>query len=104
MLLGEENFELVCGTNLDSNPDANITWTGPQGESVVANNGRYTLFNDRERVRLVINAIQEADMGTWTCIVRVDGIDVTTESGDVADTLIGSVLMHSIELTIVGKF
>ncbi len=83
-------LELVCGTGLESNPPATITWRDPQGD-IVTNSTRYTLVNDGTGVRLLFATAISTDIGMWTCEVRVDGISVTTESGDTADLLIGKI-------------
>ncbi len=90
MHLGEA-LELVCGTGLESNPPATITWRDPQGE-IVVNSTRYILVNDESGVKLLFAAIILSDIGEWTCEVRVDGANVITESGDVADFVIGIVI------------
>ncbi len=87
MHLGDA-LELVCGTGLESNPPVTIIWHDPDGNQV-QNNARYTLVNDGTGVRLLLNNTISTDIGVWTCEVRVDGINVTTETGDTADLLIG---------------
>ena len=100
MSLGDP-LELVCGTGLQSNPPATITWRDPNGD-VVVDSPRYTLVNDGREVRLILNNTIRSDMGTWMCEVRVNGEDVTTASGDRADILIGNETLL-IDLFFVGK-
>ena len=94
-------LDLVCGTGLESNPLATITWRDPSG-AVVTDSPRYTLVNNETGVRLLFANTIPSDMGEWTCEVRVNGEDVTTANGALADILIG-VQTLSVDLFIVGE-
>ena len=63
--------ELVIGENLESNPEAVVTWTTPQGETFKESNGRYTMSSGPEKVQLSISGVSERDNGTWTVAVEV---------------------------------
>ena len=62
---------LICGYNLDSNPPAVITWTGPYGKVVTKNMDSYIMDNGPQVVQLNITNADESDGGRWTCNVRV---------------------------------
>ena len=64
-LLGER-FSLVCGTGLDSNPPATITWTVPNGTTVMGN-ARYDFDNGPDTVRLNFTNTILTDTGLWRC-------------------------------------
>ena len=61
---------LVCGYNLESNPQAVITWTNPQGRSIT-NSDRYSMNNGPEVVQLSIANVSKNDHGTWSCTMEV---------------------------------
>ena len=97
-----DSLDLVCGTDLMSNPPATVTWTDPQG-NVVMNNSRYTLVNDNTGVRLLFATTIPSDEGTWTCEVRVDTVNVTMESGEVNSTFLVGRQTNNIALFVVGE-
>lgn len=95
---------LECGSGLDSNPEATVTWRDPEGAEVV-DNARYDLIqSDAGLVRLDFANTIPSDMGTWRCEIRVDGINVTLPGGDIGNRLIGSEVNIEILLHIVGEF
>ena len=63
-------MKLICGSNLDSNPVANISWTNAKGEPIT-NSEKYTINNGPEEVSLEIAGVNKDDNGTWTCTVHV---------------------------------
>ncbi len=65
-------------------------------------NARYTLINNATGVVLGFTDTNSSDMGNWTCEVRVDGVNVTTASGDTADIMIGR-RVSTVALSIVGE-
>ena len=68
-VLSGEATSLVCGYNLESNPEAVVTWTDPNGRQLLQSDGRYTLDAGPEIVRLNISEASEADNGSWSCSV-----------------------------------
>lgn len=105
MLLGDL-LSLVCGTGLDSNPQANITWKAPD-ESVVADSPRHSLENRPEIVRLNFTRTILSDAGMWRCDVRTESDQyIVNDAGSLIQmdpTMIGSPIQHDIELIIIGK-
>ena len=67
--LSGEAVSLVCGYNLDSYPEASVTWTDPSGRKMLQNNDRYTLDSGPEVVQLNISEASQSDSGVWTCSV-----------------------------------
>ena len=63
-------MKLICGSNLVSNPVANISWTNAKGEPIT-NSEKYTINNGPEEVSLDIAGVYKDDNGTWTCTVAV---------------------------------
>ena len=105
VLLGD-SISLVCGTCLDSNPQATITWTAPSGTTVaVMNNDRYHLENGSEMVRLNITNTVLDDSGIWRCDSTVSsGVSILSRGRLIteSDTLIDSV-SETIQVTITGE-
>ena len=102
-LLGD-SASLVCGTGLDSNPQATITWTAPDGTTVV-DNARYNLENGPEVVQLSITRTVLSDAGVWRCDVIVSSEAYKLNEGRLTpqnNVLIGSV-NASIQLKIIGE-
>ena len=97
-------FSLVCGTGLDSNPQATITWTAPDGTTIM-DNTRYECENGPEVVRVNFMNTILSDAGVWTCDVTVRS-EVNKLSGERSvlenDTLIGSINV-TIQLMIIGE-
>ena len=61
MLLGDP-LSLACGTGLDINPQATITWTAPDA-SVITDSSRYRLKNGPETVQLSFTHTILSDAG-----------------------------------------
>ena len=66
-----EQADLIIGKNLESNPEAVVTWTTPQGVTLKNSNGRYTMSSGPEKVQLSISDVSERDNGTWTVTAEV---------------------------------
>ena len=104
-LLGD-SLSLVCGTDLDSNPQATITWTAPDGTTVV-DNARYTLDNGPGIVRLNFSRTILSDAGVWRCNVRTESDQYVVSDGRLVrndSSVIGVPIQHGIELIIVGEY
>ena len=86
-----------------SNPAPVVTWMDPSGEVVMEGDNRLSIITDSSGVRLVFSATTTEDYGTWTCVVTVEGINVTRPGGSVAPSFIVGNVSNSIELTIVGE-
>ena len=102
-LLGD-SASLVCGTGLDSNPQATITWTAPDG-TIIADNARYDLDNGPEIIQLNITRTVLSDAGVWRCDVIVSSEAHKLNGGRLIlqnNVLIGSV-NASIQLKIIGE-
>ena len=93
----------MCGTGLDSNPPASITWTAPDGTTVM-DNARYDLENGPEVVRLNFTHTIPSDTGVWVCeatavsekyivsnrqLVRQDNAVIGTATVNIQLTVIG---------------
>ena len=70
VLLGDP-LSLVCGRGLDSNPQADVAWTAPDGMTTISDNARYDLENGPDVVRLNFTSTVMSDTGVWRCIVSV---------------------------------
>ena len=100
-----ERLSLVCGTGLDSNPQANITWIAPDGTTIV-DNARYDLENGPEIVRLNFTRTLLSDTGAWHCRVSVFSEQHIVSNGGlilIEPTVIGTPIEHTIHLTIISK-
>ena len=98
-----DSLSLLCGTGLDSNPPATITWTAPDGTTIM-DNARYNLENGPEVVRLNFTHTIANDTGMWVCeaqtvsdkyivsngqLVRQDGVVIGTATVNIQLTVIG---------------
>ena len=104
-LLGDTSISLVCGTGLDSNPRATITWTAPDGTTIVEN-VQYRLDNGPNIVRLNFTQVFSNDIGMWGCDVAVRSEKYVVTNGRLVleeESVIGSTIHHSIQLIAVGK-
>ena len=103
-LLGE-SLSLVCGTGLDSNPQATITWTTPGG-ATVENNAQYRQDNGPSVVRLNFTQVFSGNIGVWGCDVTVKSEKYIVSNGRLVleeESVIGSSIQHSIQLIALGK-
>ena len=66
-------IELICGENLDSHPEATITWTSPKNEEIRSGDERY-IMSSGLYVTLMIKNATDRDNGTWKCTVENNGI------------------------------
>ena len=101
-----DSLSLVCGTGLDSNPQATITWIAPDGTTVM-DNARYDLQNGPEIVRLNFARTILGDTGTWRCDIRVISSQNIVSNGALVSqdpTVIGTPIIRDIQLTIFGKY
>ena len=65
-----DSVSLVCGKNLESNPNASITWINPQSTSMSgSNDDNYAQDDGPEVVQLNIAKASKRDSGTWTCVM-----------------------------------
>lgn len=92
---------LECGTNLMSNPPANITWRNASG-SVVVDGPRFNLINDDTGVRLGFTSTNLEDIGNWMCSVRVEGSSITMPDGEVVNNVLVGEEVFNITLYVIG--
>ena len=99
-----ERLSLVCGTGLDSNPPATITWTAPDGNTVMGN-ARYNPDNGPD-VRLNFMQVIASDIGVWQCDVTVMSERYVVSNSSLVleeHIVIGTPILHFIQLIAVGK-
>ena len=104
-VLLNDSLSLVCGTGLESNPQATITWTAPNGTTIV-DSARYDLENGPLFVRLNFTHTLPSDNGVWICWILVESeqdvvIDeqlTRTDSSPIGQTVV------NIELVVIGEF
>ena len=104
VLLGEP-LSLVCGTGLDSNPQASVTWIAPGETTAIVDNDRYDLENGPEIVRLNFTNTIMGDNRLWKCVVTVTSGRYIVSSGNLVSqdqANIGSVT-RDIQLTVIGE-
>ena len=65
-----DTLSLVCGYGLDSNPDAVVTWTAPDGTTIM-DNARYDLEDGPAVVQLNFTHTIFNDNEVWRCEVVV---------------------------------
>lgn len=99
-----DRLSLVCGTGLESNPSAIITWTAPDGTEVV-DSARYHLINGPDVVSLNFEQVVASDIGVWQCDVSVfvENYNVSNANSGLEKVMIGESIHHSIQLIAVGK-
>ena len=103
--LFNESLSLNCGTGLDSNPNAMVTWIAPDGTTIM-DNARYHIDNGPDIVRLNFTHTILGDTGTWRCDVRVMSRQDIVFSGSLVSLdpiVIGSPIVRDIQLMIVSK-
>ena len=104
VLLGDP-LSIVCGTGLDSNPQATIAWIASDTSRITMNMGRYTLDNGPEIVRLNFSIALMSDNGVWMCEVLVMSSRHIVSGGQLVvqdSALIGSITQN-IQLTVIGE-
>ena len=104
-VLINDTLSLICGTGLDSNPQATVTWMAPDGTTIV-DNARYDLENGPEIVRLNFTHTILSDTGTWKCRVVVMSEQYIVSGGMLVrqDTgRIGELITVDIKLTVISK-
>ena len=103
-VLLNDSLSLVCGIGLDSNPQASVTWTAPDG-TIIVHNARYDLENGPDVVRLNFTRTIPSDSGIWRCRVFSESDQYVVSSGRLVQQdsdLIGEMIVD-IQLTIIGK-
>ena len=103
-LLGNP-LSLVCGRGLDSNPQATITWTDPDGTTIM-DNARYDLEIGMDVVRLNFTHTILTDTGIWTCDVILRSQRHVVSDGRLVlgeTSVIGSPIRHEFMVTVIGE-
>ena len=103
-VLLNESLSLVCGTGLDSNPQADVIWMAPDG-TIIMDNVRYDLENGPEIVRLNFTRTILSDNGIWKCRVFTESEQYVVSGGQLVQQdldLIGEFTVD-IQLIIIGK-
>ena len=96
---------LLCGTDLDSNPQATVRWTSPAGQPIT-NNDRYDLTqNNAGTVRLDFTNATIGDRGIWVCNITVSAMQVSQPNSDMllSETTVGT-FISEITLHLVGQY
>ena len=60
-------------------------------------------INGSDSVRLELNSTIPADNGTWTCIITVNGVNVTMPGGEIVEEVLIDKVVVFIDLYIVCK-
>ena len=100
-----DSLSLVCGSGLNSNPQANITWTAPDGTTVM-DSARYDLENGPDIVRLNFTHTVVGDTGIWRCeiIVRSERYIISNENLVLREqAVIGMPVQYDIQLIVIGE-
>ena len=100
-----DSLSLICGTGLDSNPQATITWTAPDG-TIIMDTARYDLDNGPDIVRLNFTHTILSDAGIWRCTATVISEQHVVSNRRLIlmnRTVIGTPVEHSVLLTVVGE-
>ena len=104
-VLLNDSLSLVCGTGLDSNPQASVTWMAPDGMTIM-DNARYDLENGPRFVRLNFTHTIPSDSGIWKCRILVESEQYVANDGQLVrqdPSPIGQTMVD-IELVFIGKF
>ena len=104
-ILLNDSLSLVCGTDLDSNPQAEVTWMAPDGTTIM-DNARYNLENGPLFVRLNFTHTIPSDDGLWKCRILVESEQYVVIDGQLVrwdQSPIGQTMVD-IELVVIGKF
>jgi hypothetical protein len=95
-----DSVSLVCGYQLRSNPQANITWKHPDG-STVESSDRIIRDNGTELVQLNLTNTSARDGGNWNCIVEV--IHTCVWEQDKSCSVRNNSLRYKMELVVIGE-
>ena len=97
-------ISLICGYNLESNPQPQITWTKPsgKGEDLLSDN-RYSRSDGPEVVSLNITSVNKHDNGTWRCTVELVSNETYMENCSPNQEIPIRRKEHIIELIVVSK-
>ena len=104
VLLGD-SLSLLCGTGLDSNPAATITWTAPD-MTIIMDNARYDLENGPDIVRLNFTHTIPSDTGVWVCDATAVSEKYIVSNGQLVrqdNAVIGTATVR-IQLTVIGEY
>ena len=104
VLLGN-SLSLLCGTGLDSNPPATITWTAPGETTMIMDNARYDLENGPEIVRLNFTHTIPSDTGVWVCEATAVSEKYIVSNGQLVrqdNAVIGTATVN-IQLTVISE-
>ena len=71
--------------------------------NMVVNGGRYTIISDSNSVRLELASTIPEDHSTWTCTIRVNGVNVTMPGGEIVKEVLINEVNILIDLYIVCK-
>ena len=93
---------LVCGYNLDSNPQATVTWTNPQGE-IIGNSDAFRMDNGPAVIQLNITRAEVGDKGMWKCQVNVASEYISVESSEFSSHEYSKSRIVELHLKVVGK-
>ena len=99
-----ETLSLICGTGLDSNPQATITWIAPDGTTIV-DNARFNLGNGPDIIRLNFTHVVMSDMGVWRCNINTES-ERHVQSGSklvLLDAATIGLISVNIQLIIISK-
>ena len=100
-----DSLSLVCGTDLESNPQASVTWMAPDGTTIM-DNTRYDLENGPRFIRLNFTHTIPSDSGIWKCRILVESEQYVASDGQLVrqdPSPIGQTMVD-IELVFIGKF
>lgn len=86
-----QNIRITCFTQIESNPAATVTWSGPHGNVISSSDPGYSLICNSTGAYLQIESFSDDQEGLYTCIVRVEGTNVATVNGIVPNLLIGEI-------------
>ena len=104
-VLINNTLSLICGTGLDSNPQATVTWMAPDGTTIM-DNARYDLENGPDIVRLNFIHTILSDTGTWKCRVVVMSEQYIVSGGMLVrqdSARIGELITVDIKLTVISE-
>lgn len=98
-----ETVSLFCGT-ATSNPRYTVSWRDSHGNFIQSGVNRRTIINEDNSIRLNISNFMISDEGVYTCIVSVQGSNVSTADGTIVPSILVGEDSHTIIVSVQSKY
>ena len=66
-----DRVTLICGTNLQGNPEPQVEWFSNMGANIALSNESFSISNGPDIVSLTLFQASVIHTGTWSCVVML---------------------------------